>query len=31
MTRSAFLRANAEATAERFDGRLGVAFELLGI
>ncbi|MFO7280914.1 MAG: PIG-L deacetylase family protein [Thermoanaerobacterales bacterium] len=27
----AFLRANAEATAERFDGRLGVAFELLGI
>lgn len=27
----AFLRSNAEATAERFDGRLGVAFELLGI
>ena len=27
----AFLRANAEATAERFGGRLGVAFELLGI
>ena len=27
----AFLRQAAEATAERFDGRLGVAFELLGI
>jgi hypothetical protein len=27
----AFLRRNAEATAERFGGRLGVSFELLGI
>jgi LmbE family N-acetylglucosaminyl deacetylase len=27
----AFLRSNAEATAERFGGRLGVSFELLGI
>jgi LmbE family N-acetylglucosaminyl deacetylase len=27
----AFLRSAAEATAERFGGRLGVAFELLGI
>lgn len=27
----AFLRSHAEATAERFGGRLGVSFELLGI
>jgi LmbE family N-acetylglucosaminyl deacetylase len=27
----AFLRSNAEATAERFGGRLGVSFEMLGI
>lgn len=27
----AFLRSGAEATAERFGGRLGVSFELLGI
>ena len=27
----AFLRSNAEATAERFGGRLGVAFEMLGV
>ncbi len=27
----AFLRGGAEAVAERFGGRLGVSFELLGI